>query len=99
MSLTKQDICDVLVKKIGFTKTEALTLVNDFFHSIKEELIKGEDVKLSGFGNFTLNNKKLRIGRNPKTKKEAVISARRVVTFKAGPKFKKIVQQKGELEG
>jgi integration host factor subunit alpha len=91
MSLTKKDLANELVTKMGMTPNTALDIVNSFFESIKTTLISGEDVKLSGFGNFVLNEKKARPGRNPKTGEEHIISARRVVTFRAGTKLKATV--------
>ena len=94
MSLTKQDIANALVKKTNLTHTKALVLTNHFFEQINEMLSKGEDVKLSSFGNFVIRKKSQRPGRNPKTGEEVIISARKVVTFKAGPKLK-LTTQKG----
>ena len=94
MSLTKQDIANALVKKTKLTQTQALVLTNQFFEQITEMLSKGEDVKLSSFGNFVIRNKSQRPGRNPKTGEEVIISARKVITFKAGPKLK-LTTQKG----
>ena len=93
MSLTKQDIANVLVKKTDLTQTQALVLTNQFFEQIIETLSKGEDVKLSSFGNFVVRQKSQRPGRNPKTGEEVLISARKVVTFKAGPKLKSATQK------
>ena len=93
MSLTKQDIANALVKKTNLTQTQALVLTNQFFEQITEMLSKGEDVKLSSFGNFVIRKKSQRPGRNPKTGEEVIISARKVVTFKAGPKLKLTTQQ------
>ena len=94
MSLTKQDIANALVKKTNLTRTQALVLTNQFFEQITETLSKGEDFKLSSFGNFVIRKKSQRPGRNPKTGEEVIISARKVVTFKAGPKLK-LKTQKG----
>ena len=93
MSLTKQDIANVLVKRMELTHTQALVLTNQFFDQIIETLKKGEEIKLSSFGNFVLRQKTQRPGRNPKTGEEVVISARKVVTFKAGPKLKNATQK------
>ena len=92
MSLTKQDIANALVKKTELTQTEALVLTNQFFDQIIETLKNGEEVKLSSFGNFVVREKTQRPGRNPKTGEEVIISARKVVTFKAGPKLKLATQ-------
>ncbi len=91
MSVTKKKITHELIKKTNMTDAKASEIVNIFFSTIKKVLANGEDVKLSGFGNFILNDKKSRPGRNPKTAKSYIISARRVVTFKAGNKLKNIV--------
>lgn len=93
MSLTKKDIADTLAKKISIKKNEALVLTNLFFDEISAKLIVEKDVKLSGFGNFIILKKRSRPGRNPKTGKEVEISARKIVTFKAGSKFKKTTKE------
>ena len=72
MSLTKQDIANALVKKTDLTQTQALVLTNQFFEQIIETLSKGEDVKLSSFGNFVIRKKSQRTGRNPKTGEEVI---------------------------
>ena len=95
MSLTKQDIANALVQKTKLTQTQALVLTNQFFDQIIETLKNGEEVKLSSFGNFVVREKTQRPGRNPKTGEEVIISARKVVTFKAGPKLK-LATQKGK---
>jgi integration host factor subunit alpha len=89
VSLTKQDIADALVKETGLTQTQAMSITNEFFDQIIETLSNGENIKLSGFGNFVVKEKSQRPGRNPKTGEEVMISARKVVTFKAEPKLKK----------
>ena len=92
MSLTKQDIANTLVKKTELSQSQALALTNQFFDQIIETLKTGEDIKLSSFGNFVIREKNARPGRNPKTGEEVMISARKVVTFKAGPKLKLATQ-------
>jgi len=93
MSLSKKDIADGLVREMEITYAQAVQLTNDFFNQIQLKLAEGEEVKLSSFGNFNLREKSARPGRNPKTGKEVMISARRVVNFKAGPKLKKLTQE------
>tara|TARA_Y100000766_G_C18460224_1_gene390226 strand:- start:191 stop:487 length:297 start_codon:yes stop_codon:yes gene_type:complete len=88
-TITKADIIEHLHNELGLNKSECKILIEDFFDEIKESLKNGEEVKLSGFGNFELLNKKERPGRNPKTGEEVTISARRVVTFRAGNKLRK----------
>ncbi|SFV89551.1 Integration host factor alpha subunit [hydrothermal vent metagenome] len=93
MSVTKKDIANLLVKQVNISHSQALSITNDFFDTIKNTLAKGEDVKLPGFGNFIIRNKVARPGRNPKTGEPVTISARTVATFKAGVKLKKVIQQ------
>jgi integration host factor subunit alpha len=93
LALTKADLADVLFEKVGLSKREAKEMVEHFFEEIRFSLENGESVKLSGFGNFDLRDKKERPGRNPKTGKEVAIQARRVVTFKAGQKLKAQVEE------
>ncbi|MFL2698251.1 MAG: integration host factor subunit alpha [Gammaproteobacteria bacterium] len=88
-TLTKKDIVDYLNESIGLNKSESKLIVEGFFEEIKEALSSGEEVKISGFGNFELINKGERPGRNPKTGEEVTISARRVVTFRSGKKLRK----------
>jgi integration host factor subunit alpha len=88
-TITKADIVDYLNNELGLNKSECKILIEDFFDEIKNSLINNEEVKLSGFGNFELINKKERPGRNPKTGEDVIITARRVVTFRAGNKLRK----------
>jgi integration host factor subunit alpha len=88
MALTKADMADMLFEELGLNKREAKELVETFFENIIAALEDNDDVKLSGFGNFTLREKKSRPGRNPKTGEEVAITARRVVTFRPGQKLK-----------
>ncbi len=93
MSLSKKNIADGLVREMEISHAQALQLTNDFFNQIQLKLAAGEEIKLASFGNFTLREKSARPGRNPRTGEEIVISARRVVGFKAGPKLKKLTQE------
>ena len=88
-TITKADIVDYLNNELGLNRSECKILIEDFFDEIKNSLINNEEVKLSGFGNFELINKKERPGRNPKTGEDVTITARRVVTFRAGNKLRK----------
>lgn len=84
MALTKAAMAERLFTELGLNKREAKDLVDLFFETVRQALEQGEQVKLSGFGNFELRNKGERPGRNPKTGEEIPISARRVVTFRPG---------------
>ena len=92
MALTKAEMAQRLFEDVGLNNREAKEFVDIFFDVIREALEKGENVKLSGFGNFDLRQKNQRPGRNPKTGEEIPISARRVVTFRAGQKLKARVE-------
>ena len=80
--MTKADIIEAVYEKIGFSKKDSAEIVELVFDTIKETLEKGEKIKISGFGNFVVREKKERVGRNPQTGEEILISARRVLTFK-----------------
>ena len=88
MALTKADMAEYLFEELGLNKREAKDMVEMFFEKIRGALEQGEQVKLSGFGNFDLREKNQRPGRNPKTGEEIPITARRVVTFRPGQKLK-----------
>jgi integration host factor subunit alpha len=92
MALTKADMAEHLFDELGLNKREAKDIVEMFFEEIRSALERGEQVKLSGFGNFDLRAKKERPGRNPKTGEEIPITARRVVTFRPGQKLKSRVE-------
>ena len=80
--MTKADIVARIYDKVGFSKKEATDMVEASFEIIKSCLEKGERVKISGFGNFVINSKRARKGRNPQTGDDLIIDARRVLTFK-----------------
>ena len=94
MTLTKADLSEILFNKVGLNKSEAKEMVEAFFEEIRAALEKGDNVKLSGFGNFELRTKSERPGRNPKTGEEIPIKARRVVTFHSSQKLKTSVEEK-----
>ena len=92
MALTKADMAERLFEELGLNKREAKELVELFFEEVREALEDTNNVKLSGFGNFTLRDKTQRPGRNPKTGEEIPICARRVVTFRPGQKLNQRVE-------
>ena len=94
MSLTKADIVERVYKEAGFSKKEAADLVDLVFHIIKETLARGEKVKISGFGNFSIRDKDTRVGRNPQTGEAMEITARRVLTFKPSQVLKEDITDK-----
>ncbi len=92
MALTKADMAEKLYDELGLNKREAKEIVEMFFEEVRAALESGNQVKLSGFGNFDLRDKNQRPGRNPKTGEEIPITARRVVTFRPGQKLKARVE-------
>ncbi len=98
MALTKAKMADRLHEEVGLNKREAHDFIELFFEGMIEVLEQGEEVKLSGFGNFVLKDKNQRPGRNPKTGEEMPISARRVVTFRSGQKLKARVETHARSE-
>ncbi len=91
-TLTKAELAELLFEQVGLNKREAKDMVETFFEEIRECLKQGEEVKLSGFGNFQLRDKPQRPGRNPRTGEEIPIAARRVVTFHSSQKLKESVE-------
>jgi len=82
-NFTRKDLSRKIYQKLGFSKNLSATLIDDFFEFLVNELEKSKNIKITSFGTFKVLNKKERIGRNPKTKVEAKISARKVVKFKS----------------
>ena len=91
-TLTKADLSELLFDKLGLNKRESKDMVEAFFEILHGTLVRGDDVKLSGFGNFNIRRKAPRPGRNPRTGESIPIKARNVVTFHASHKLKSLVQ-------
>lgn len=89
--MTKADIVERIYERVGFSKKEAAEIVESIFEVIKARLEAGEKVKISGFGNFVINEKRPRKGRNPQTGAEIVISGRRVLSFKPSQVLKRTI--------
>lgn len=98
-ALTKAQLADLLFDQIGLNKRESKEMVDAFFELISQSLVDGDDVKLSGFGNFQIRTKAPRPGRNPRTGELIPIEARRVVTFHASTKLKEQIQEGAGREG
>ena len=94
INLTKKDLVNLIYMQIGFSKSISENLIDEFFSIIVSNLKKEKKVKISNFGTFSIRQKKLRVGRNPKTKEKKMISARNVVLFKASKEFKKLLNNK-----
>ena len=92
-ALTKAQLADLLFEQIGLNKRESKDMIDAFFDLIAQRLVEGEDVKISGFGNFQIRIKAPRPGRNPRTGETIPIDARRVVTFHASHKLKDVIQE------
>jgi integration host factor subunit alpha len=98
-TLSKTDLVEYIFDTIGVNKSEGKLLVEQFFEEIRLSLESGEQVLLSGFGRFHLQDKKERPARNPRTMKDAIVSARRVVKFKPSSVLLQMVQRYLEKEG
>lgn len=91
-ALTKAQLSELLFEQIGLNKRESKDMVDAFFDLVSRSLVEGEDVKITGFGNFQIRTKSPRPGRNPRTGEAIPIAARRVVTFHASQKLKEQIQ-------
>ncbi|MFN7549891.1 MAG: integration host factor subunit alpha [Pseudomonadota bacterium] len=91
-TLTKAELAEMLFDRLGLNKRESKDMVEAFYEIVRGALVSGQDVKLSGFGNFNIRRKEPRPGRNPRTGESIPIDARQVVTFHASHKLKSIVQ-------
>ena len=96
INLTKKDLVNLIYMQLGFSKNISENLIDDFFGTIVENLNNEKTLKLSKFGTFSIRKKKSRVGRNPKTKEEKLISERNVVLFKPSKEFKEFVNLKNE---
>jgi len=91
-ALTKAQLAELLFEQIGLNKRESKDMIDAFFDLIATSLVDGNDVKVTGFGNFQIRTKAPRPGRNPRTGESIPIEARRVVTFHASQKLKEQIQ-------
>lgn len=92
-ALTKALLAELLFDQIGLNKRESKDMIDGFFDLIAASLVDGQDVKITGFGNFQIRTKAPRPGRNPRTGEAIPIQARRVVTFHASQKLKAQIQE------
>ena len=93
VNLTKKDLVNLVYMQIGFSKQISENLIDEFFSSIILNLKNEKKIKITKFGTFTVREKKKRIGRNPKTKEEKIISSRNVVLFKPSKEYKEMINQ------
>jgi len=93
-NFNKKKIISKIYKNLGFSKNYSSKILDDFFEIFTSELIKSESVKISSFGTFKVNKKKERIGRNPKTKVETIISSRKIIKFKPSLELKNKINNK-----
>lgn len=91
--MTKADLVDVIFGRVGLPKIESQKIIETVFDTIRQTIIEGESVKISGFGTFNVKKKNVRRGRNPKTGDDLQISARRVVTFRASNQLKGLIEK------
>ena len=88
-NFTRKDLSNKIYQNLGFSKNLSSIIINDFFDYISSQLIKNKKIKIASFGTFNVISKNERVGRNPKTKVEAKIAARKVVRFKVSDIIKK----------
>ena len=93
MALRKKELADLLYEKLEFSKKECVPIVESVIDIIKEEVSKGNEVLISGFGKWSVKKKNARVGRNPKTGKTMTIDARKVVTFKSSEKLRSVINR------
>ena len=93
-TLKKRDIIEKINLKLGYSKEEAREFLEVFFETITDKISRNEEVKIPGLGNFVIRKKKERIGRNPKTKEKAIITKRKVVSFKPSRLLKSKINEK-----
>ena len=93
-TLTKAHIADLVYNRLGINKREARDLVDLFFEEVREELIAGNDVKLTGFGVFNVNTKSARPGRNPRTGDKVPVEEKFVPFFKTGKELRERLNTK-----
>lgn len=92
--MTKIDIIEAIYEKVGFSKKEVAKIVETIFDIMKEHLTKEDKIKISGFGNFVVRNKRARRGRNPQTGDDIQITPRRILTFKPSQVLKAAINRK-----
>jgi len=95
VAITKAEIAERVYEKVGFSRKDAAEVVDCILDIIKERLADGEKVKLSGFGNFAVHEKRPRRGRNPQTGEAITIRGRRVLNFKASAVLKATMNRRG----
>ena len=97
INLTKKDLVNLIYMQLGFSKQIAENLIEDFLFTIAINIKNEKKLKLSKFGTFSIRQKKSRVGRNPKTKENKIISERKVILFKPSKEFKEFINKKSEL--
>ena len=95
VNLTKKDLINLVYMRLGFSKQISTNLIDEFFSLIIKNLLDVKKIKISNFGTFSIKSKKSRVGRNPKTKEEKIISSRNVILFKPSKEFKNYINSQG----
>ena len=93
-TITRMDLANVLKDRFGLTASDSYKMIDIIFDEISQSLINGEEVKIAGFGTFKILDKSARVARNPKTGESAIVSARRVATFRPCSEFRARVSKK-----
>ena len=97
-NFTRKELSNKIYQNLGFSKNISATIIDNFFETLIQELVKSHKIQISSFGTFKVINKKKRIGRNPKTKVEAIILPRKVIKFKPSLLVKKKLNSPGNYE-
>lgn len=92
-TLTRANLAEAVYQEVGLSRKNAVDMVEQLLDTMSDTLEKGDSIKISGFGNFTVRQKRERVGRNPKTGKEVPITARRVLIFRASHLLKDAVNK------
>ncbi|MCC5965425.1 MAG: integration host factor subunit alpha [Natronohydrobacter sp.] len=92
-TLTRMDLTEAVFREVGLSRNESATLVDSVLQHVSDALVRGEQVKISSFGTFSVRDKNARVGRNPKTGEEVPISPRRVLTFRPSHLMKERVAE------
>ena len=92
-TVTRLDVAEAIYTEIGLSRKDSNDILDMIIDEIVKELSRGQDVKLSSFGTFSLRDNRARTGRNPKTGVEAVISSRRVISFKPSQTMRKLINR------
>lgn len=91
--MTKQDLIRMMMEEMGYSRRDSKELIDKTFNTIKTAMLRGENIKITNFGNFMVRRKRSRVGRNPRTKEEHVIKERTTVVFRPATMLRKVMKK------